>query len=131
MFVNNKWPIAAMLLMMGTHAQAANFGGPDSVDNTIANQKKQQLSWREQLASNGVSFGADYIAVGFSSANGSQGNNVDTSGGVARFYGQWDLVGRESGNIGGFVWKIEHRHAYSDYPPKELGFLADLGGVKV
>ena len=41
---------------------SANFDGPDSVENTIAEQKAQKKSWRESLADDGITFGADYNA---------------------------------------------------------------------
>ena len=63
----------------------ANFEGPDSVENTIAEQKAQKKSWRESLADDGITFGADYNALGLTSNSGSMGNDVDASSGVARF----------------------------------------------
>jgi porin len=46
---------------------------------------------------------------------------------MVRFYGSWELVGRESGNVGAFVYKIEHRHSYTTVSPKFFGF--NLGYV--
>ncbi|MGR5126114.1 carbohydrate porin [Photobacterium swingsii] len=106
----------------------ANFGGPDSVDNTLSEQSTDKRSWRDDLLQSGVSLGADYNAIGFTSANGSDGNRVNTSGGVARFYGQWDIIELDTSNIGSLVWKVEHRHAYSDYPPKDFSFISGLSG---
>ncbi|WP_299017962.1 carbohydrate porin [uncultured Photobacterium sp.] len=114
--------------LFATAVSAANFGGPDSVGNTISGQIAEKRSWREELVQNGVTLGIDYNAVGFISANGSEGNSVSTSGGVARFYGQWDVVGCGTRNTGSLVWKIEHRHAYSDYSPKDYAFLSGFGG---
>ncbi|MCE2570258.1 carbohydrate porin [Motilimonas eburnea] len=120
------------LLVLGApfFSSAANFGGPDAVENTLSEHNKQPQSWRNQLAQEGLTFGLDYNGIGFNSANGSKGNTVNASGGVARFYGQWNLIGRNSNNTGGIVWKIEHRHAYSDYAPKSYAFLADLAGAE-
>ncbi|WP_261383429.1 carbohydrate porin [Vibrio sp. T20] len=116
--------VMAASLMSGV-VYGANFEGPDSVENTIAEQKAQKKSWRESLADDGITFGADYNALGLASSNGSMGNDVDASSGVARFYGSWNLVGKETGNTGGIVWKVEHRHAYSDSAPKNLAFIDD------
>ncbi|WP_261817052.1 carbohydrate porin [Vibrio gallicus] len=104
---------------------AANFEGPDSVGNTISEQKIPQKSWRESLAEEGLTFGLDYNALSLASKDGVAGNSVDASSGVVRFYGAWDLIGRDSGNTGGIVWKVEHRHAYSDTAPKGFGFIGD------
>ncbi len=46
---------------------------------------------------------------------------------MVRFFGSWDLVGRESGNTGALVWKVEHRHRIADLPPGDFGF--NLGYV--
>ncbi|MGF1719172.1 carbohydrate porin [Vibrio kyushuensis] len=100
-----------------------NFSGPDSVENTIAENTRQKQSWRESLASDGLIFGADYFALGVSSPDGKSGDKVDASSGVARFYGSWNLIGKDTGNTGSLVWKVEHRHSYSDTAPKEFAWL--------
>ncbi|AJR08450.1 carbohydrate-selective porin OprB [Photobacterium gaetbulicola Gung47] len=128
----NMWFLTLSIVILSLSVMgktfAANFGGPDTVGNTIANQKTQRLTWREQLTASGVTFGLDYNVMGLTSPNGAQGNTVDSASGVLRFYGQWDLVGRNSTNTGGLVWKIEHRHAFTDYAPKQYAFLSDLNG---
>lgn len=128
--LHTKIDVGGLLVasFLSTAVSAANFGGPDSVDNTISGQAAEKRSWREELMLNGVTFGIDYNAVGFTSTNGSEGNSVSTSGGVARFYGQCDVVGRDTQNSGSLVWKVEHRYAYSDYPPKEYAFLSAFAG---
>ncbi|PML47574.1 porin [Vibrio lentus] len=102
---------------------SANFEGPDSVENTIAQQKDQQLNWREKLAADGFTFGADYFALGLTSGDGVGGDRVDASSGVARLYGSWHLLGNGTENSGSLVWKVEHRHAYGNTSPKEFGFI--------
>ena len=101
---------------------SANFDGPDSVENTIAEQKAQKKSWRESLAEDGFTFGADYFALGLTSGDGVGGDSVDASSGVARLYGSWHLLGKDTQNSGSLVWKVEHRHAYGDTAPKEPSF---------
>ncbi|MGF1748124.1 carbohydrate porin [Vibrio cionasavignyae] len=113
---------------MFTSANGANFEGPDSVENTIAQQKKQQLSWREKLTANGFTFGADYFALGLTSPNGSEGNTVRASSGVARVYGSWNLLNKGSNDSGSLVWKVEHRHAYGDSSPKNFAFIDNFSG---
>jgi len=46
---------------------------------------------------------------------------------MIRFFGSWDLVGRGTKNTGAFVWKVEHRHGYTDVAPSGFGF--NLGYV--
>ncbi|MBE8576866.1 carbohydrate porin [Vibrio sp. OPT18] len=110
----------------------ANFEGPDSVENTIAEQKAQKKSWRESLAEDGFTFGADYFALGLTSGDGAGGDSVDASSGVARLYGSWHLFGKDTQNSGSLVWKVEHRHAYGDTSPKgysfgPLGYVGSIG----
>ncbi|GEM80656.1 carbohydrate porin [Vibrio superstes] len=111
--------LASILSTPLVFAEGANFEGPDSVENTIAAQKEDQKDWREHLAQKGFTFGADYFALGLTSSDGANGDSASSASGVARIYGQWNLVGLESGNTGGLVWKIEHRHAYTDNAPKD------------
>ena len=56
-----------------------------------------------------------------------EGAEDQASSGMVRFYGAWDLVGRESGNSGAFVWKVENRHGYTDVAPS--GFSFELGNI--
>ncbi len=65
-------------------ALSANFESPDSVENTIAQQKQQQLDWRQKLATDGFSFGADYFSLGVTSNRGANGDSVRAASGVAR-----------------------------------------------
>lgn len=119
---------SATSLIVSPVFAGANFESPDSVENTISENTRQKQSWRESLANDGITFGADYLALGVSSPNGAKGNSVERSSGVARFYGSWNLIGNESGNTGGIVWKVEHRHAYSSTAPKNLAFIDDISG---
>ncbi|WP_221073722.1 carbohydrate porin [Agarivorans aestuarii] len=109
-------------------ATATNFESPDSVENTIAQQRTQQLDWREKLAKDGFTFGADYFALGLASADGANRNSVNAASGVARLYGAWNLINQGASNSGSLVWKIEHRHAYGDSTPKNFAFIDNFSG---
>ncbi len=115
-----------------------NFGGPDSVETTIEEDTEEKRpifetgfldgyhEWKQGLAERtGLSYGIDYSAA-FLSATESLGKD-DASGGMVRFYGSWDAIGRDSGNTGTIVWKVEHRHAYGSLAPSGLGF--EVGNV--
>ena len=116
-------------------AQATNFGGPNAVENQIPEDAspKQSLiekhlaepwfNWKDELKDEyGLSFGIDYTSVFLNSnADGSSGDSHASSG-MVRFFGSWDLVGRDTNNTGAFVWKIEHRHRYADVAPQGFGF---------
>ena len=48
---------------------------------------------------------------------------------MVRFYGSWDAIGRESGNTGTLVWKVEHRHDYGSPAPSGFGFEVGTIGL--
>jgi len=122
---------AVLLSTVPTVASAsANFGSPDSVDNTLNENTREKKSWRENLQQNyNLTFGLDYQALGLNASEPVQGGEDKASSGVARFYGSWNLTGLESGNTGGIVWKVEHRHAYGDMTPKEFAFQGNFTGA--
>ncbi len=111
----------------------AGFGGPNATENQIANDRAPRKSfieteplkvwkdWKQELTDNtGLSFSFDYTAVLLTGDGKTRDNS---SGGMVRFYGAWDLI-----ENGAFVWKIEHRHGYTTPPPS--GFALDeLGYV--
>ncbi|PIB12417.1 carbohydrate porin [Vibrio rotiferianus] len=116
----------ALSLVMASSVNAANFGSPNSVDNTITENTREKRTWRELLAEDhNLTFGLDYQALGLTASDPQSAGEDAASAGVARFYGSWNLVGLESGNTGGLVWKVEHRHAYSKLSPKEFSFIGN------
>jgi len=137
--------VLALPLFVSVSAAAAEtdsspgFGGPDAVENQIADDAqtvpaliKERLlepwfEWKAALKKDtGFSFGLDYSGLYLGSDN-SLGKD-DASGGIVRFFGSWDLLGRGTKNTGALVWKVEHRHAYGDVAPSAFG-LGELGYV--
>ncbi len=117
--------LAIVAALAASSSFAANFESPDSVENTIAQQTSQQLDWRESLAADGFMFGADYFALRVQSSDGKAGDSVSASSGVARLYGSWNLTGKGTDNSGSLVWKVEHRHSYTDTSPKQFAWLGE------
>jgi porin len=128
----------AALLAVPAAAQQADFGGPDAVGNVLQSDREQRdtlfdftltdpyFAFKDRMQEKfGLSFGLDYTALGFAATEG-PGDDQAASG-IARFFGSWDLIGRESGNTGTFVFKVEDRHRYSNTAPGGLGF--ELGYV--
>ncbi|WP_394175226.1 carbohydrate porin [Thalassotalea litorea] len=108
--------------------KTAKFGSPDAVDNRItADKQNRNLPIKEQLSAQGINLALDYSMITLGTADNLPGTADNASGGMARFYGSWDLTGDDSGNAGSFVWKIEHRHSYSDAEPRFLEF--NVGGI--
>lgn len=120
-------------------AQTVDFGGPDSVGNTILSDRQQvdalfeleslqpYFAWKDRLAEDtGLSFGIDYTAVGLYAS--SSLSDKDSSGGIARLFGSWDIVGRGTPDSGALVFKVERRDGYSGIPPSGFA-LAGTGYV--
>ena len=118
----------------------ASLGSPDQVDNQLETDARPNdplisfgfldgyFGFKERLkGSSGLGFGIDYTSVYFG-ASSSPGED-EAGSGILRLFGSWELVGRESGNTGAFVYKIEHRHAYTDVTPKFLGFNLGYTGM--
>lgn len=76
----------------------------------------------------GLTYGLDF-AYWFLGATASPGEDV-ASGSVSRFYGQWDVVGRSSGVIGGPVFKVEYRSSLgTELAPQQLGPEVGYAGL--
>lgn len=118
------------------------FGSPDQVDNLIeANESTisrtitkrlfdPYFKWKKSIKEkHGLSFGADYSMAYLSASDNPPDAEDNTGSDIARFFGSWELVGRESGNIGAFVWKMEHRHGYTDVPASAFGFNLGYAGL--
>ena len=128
----------------------SRFGGPGSVPGQLADDAKERdtfievgrlqryFDWKDRLRDeHGFSFSVDYTA-GVLGATETLGEKDSGASGAVRLFGQWDLIGRDSGNTGTFVWKVEHRHKYTDIPAsgvaREIGYvglilpiLSDIG----
>jgi len=123
-----------LILMTGfsnqAMAESAGFGGPDAVPNQLARDELNWGEFKEGLAQKGLLFTVDYSAVGFTANDSLAGADDSASGGMLRFYGQWDAIGLGEKNTGSLIWKIEHRHAYSDTAPKTFLFGAGALGLE-
>ncbi len=127
--------LATALMLFANVSVAANFGGPDAVENTIESDAASKpaaveerfldgwFDWKSGLQKDhAISLGIDYTPVFLrSSENGASGDNSASSG-MVRFFGSWDLVGRGTKDTGAVVWKVEHRHKYTDVAPQSFGF---------
>jgi len=121
-----------------TKSGNGGFGGPDQVDNQIQKDEEPKspffelgfmqpyFDFKTKLnEKSGFGYGMDYSAAYFS-ANNSLGDK-DAGAGMIRFYASWDLVGRGKNNNGALIFKVEHRHKYTNLSIKDYGF--NLGYV--
>jgi porin len=117
---------------------AASFSGPDAVDNQLREDFQLKPNFfdlnilepyeafkKDVYDRTGFKFGGDYTAL-LLAATDSLGDDT-AAGGILRFYGSWDLIGRGTVDTGGLIYKIEHRHRYTDIPPSALA--SDVGYV--
>jgi porin len=132
--------LSVLLLSTGASHVAAQesegprFGGPDAVGNQLQDDAAvdrptildRWAEWKKGLAEkHGISFSLDYSAVGLGADQSP--DEESAAGGMVRFFGAWELVGRGTVNTGSFIWKVEHRHSYTDVSPGGFGF--NLGYV--
>jgi len=121
------------------------FGGPGSVPGQLTDDRRLSDSltdvdmpeswadWKKRLLEDhGFDFTMDYNVIVLHATN-TIDDEDNFSGGVIRAFGQWDLTGRESGDTGSFVWKIENRHGYTDFAPNqvknEIGYIGLISPV--
>jgi len=83
--------------------------------------------WKEGLQEDhGLSITFDYNSTILTATDTLNDDDV-FAGGVIRFFGQWDATGKDSGNTGSLIWKVENRHRYTDLPPSaakgEIGYI--------
>jgi porin len=129
--------------------QPPRFGGPNAVPNQLESDVFNALKgwgtstgerwdgWKKELQQqHGFGFGMDYTGVYFQADDakglglpaGTQSDKA--AAGNLRLFGNWDLLGRDSGNTGSLVWKVESRHNYSSSPtPARTWAALDLGYV--
>ena len=117
-----------------------DFGGPNAVSNQLESDSAHTLlgrgiglgeswdSWKAKIHENyGFGLGADYTGVYLNASDTVPGGRDSTGAGMLRVYGAWDLIGRDSGNTGSFVWKFEHRHGYANPAPSPLYAITEVG----
>lgn len=114
--------------LSGPDSTAALLEDFDEEKSDVLNRNllKRWGAWKDDLAARtGFSFGADYTAVGFAATSSPREDTA--ASGIARFYGAWELVNRGGENTGSFVYKIGHRHKYTEVTPQLFG--AEVGYV--
>ena len=127
-----------------SYAEVPEFGGPDSTGVLLREDDIRKTPFlrfpvidralepyfgvKKRVNDHiGLAFGFDYFAVVLG-VNESLGEEHAASG-VFRAFGSWTLLGRQTKNTGSLVYKVEHRHRYTDIPPSALGFEAGYLGL--
>ncbi|WP_456374433.1 carbohydrate porin [Thiolapillus sp.] len=140
-----KEVFACLLLFLGLFTQAeatpagrnGHFNSPDSVGQLLKKQRQQENTrdfphsikeWKSQLQNDyGLSLAGDYNSIFFHASESQQEN--ETGSGVFRIYGAWELLGRGTANSGSVIFKVEHRHSYTDIAPTDFGFEVGYLGL--
>jgi len=110
---------------------AASITGPDAVRNQLREDGELKPNFfdlnilapyeawkRDVYETTGFKFGGDYTSL-YLGATDSAGESSG-AGGIFRLYGSWDLLGRGTPDTGGLIYKVEHRHRYTDVAPAAL-----------
>lgn len=118
--------LALVSITIPSMANDAKFGSPEQVNNRIAEDKKNRdLPLKERLSAKGVDIAVDYSAIALSVSDTLAGADDAASGGMMRFYGSWQAT--ETGSL---IWKVEHRHSYTDTEPRFIPFNAGVSGLE-
>ena len=127
------WLLLVIMLIPGGLAAAGEerFGGPDSVPQQLDRDTQNWLGFKQGLEDKGLRFTLDYSSVSLNASDSLDGADDHSAGGMARFYGQWQAIGKGTPNEGYLIWKAEYRHAYSDVAPKSLLFETGTLGLAV
>jgi porin len=125
-------------LPVGEDPDSDLLQGPDAVENQLEDNRKERPTtiqyqplrdwhtWKQDVATaTGFNFNLDYNVLGYK-ASESPGED-SALGGVIRFYGKWDLIGRGEADTGSLVFKLESREEYNGIAPADFGF--ELGYV--
>ena len=130
-----RFSIFCVLLFAPGIVLAENFGGPNATENIIEEDAKitgavvkkritqPWFDWKAKMQKeHGFSIGVDYTALGLTSSEKGVSGDDNAASGMVRIFGSWDLLGRGTKNTGALVYKIEHRHSYTDVSPQGFGF---------
>jgi porin len=127
------------------HQPGTHFGGPNSVGAQLKHDgrlkgplfpfkgfddlMKPYYDFKSNLQKKtGLNYGMDYNVL-FQGATESPGESSAASGAL-RFFGHWELIGRESGNTGVLGYKVENRHRLgTDIAPQALGSEIGYAGL--
>ncbi len=141
----NKSAVESSSNAQSGYQDVPEFGGPNSVGATLREDDavkeatvfrfegiqrglKPYFDWKGRVnEKHGLAFGLDYTAL-YQAANESPGKD-DAGSGILRLFGTWTALGRDSGNTGSLVYKVENRHSYTDLAPQDLGFEVGYAGL--
>jgi porin len=78
----------------------------------------------------GLQFGVNYTALYQNATDAPSGAEDDAAVGIARLFGRWQLLGRDTKNTGTLVFSVDHRHRLgTDIAPADLGFETGYLGI--
>ena len=108
-------------------ARRPRLGGPDAVENQMETDRaekdalyefkflKPYFDWQARTKEKyGFSIGLDYTAAYLKASDSLPGTDDEASSGMVRIFGAWEILGRGTDTTGALVYKVEHRHAYTD-----------------
>jgi porin len=108
---------------------ADKLGGPNSVAEELREEGRSSglarwNGWKDALKDRtGFDFDIEY-STSVQAYNESAADEDFSAGGIFRVFGAWELVGRGTENPGRLVFRIDHRHRYTELAPQDAGFAA-------
>lgn len=127
--------LVALPLQAGAQSANATLAGPDATPSLLRkdipaqpSQRRSAQDWKADFGKHtGLDFGIDYNLLGYA-ANTSPGDDT-SAGGAWRFFGRWNLLGRDGPNTGALVFKFENRHSLDDTSPANFGTALGYAGL--
>ena len=108
-------------------SQRSSFGGgPTSVaeeleEDRIDLERSSLDRWNAWKDSVYDRYGLKFSIENNSLVQGLSSSAIDDdffAGGNARFFGSWTLLGKDTDNHGSLVFRVDNRHAYTDFDPQ-------------
>jgi len=115
------------------------FGGPDAVGNRLESDRvptdtpleldflKPWNEWKDDLQEeHGLAFGLEYNSAYLTASDRLPGADRNAAGGIFRFSGFWEALGRDTDHPGTLMFLVEQTHGHTNTLPNS--FLSDSLG---
>lgn len=88
------------------------------------------FDWKHRLNEQfGLEIGIAYTGLYQWASDVPEGSEDSAGSGILRLSGRWELLNHDSANTGALVISVDHRHAYTDIAPADLGFQGGYYGI--
>lgn len=119
-------PAAAVQLLAEDDADKEPLFRFRGIDRAL----KPWFDWKHCInEKHGFQFGIAYTALYQNASDAPAGAEDTAASGILRISGAWTLIKPTSKDVGKIVFSVDHRHAYGDLAPSDLGFAVGYLGI--